>query len=172
MFLGLFRSATIAAKRARSTALTSTTTCLRIPRTRPHGEPGESRFGFLRQIYQPRQSTPMQLGPSRPPLMAALPQQEVQKLLACSAQCKYRVAPGAHQIAHRLVPGIRNSHRCQLARSMQPRETGCIPPIGLHSVIRFASGSAMALPPRIGVRATTRDAGYHSRTRLVARTEA
>jgi hypothetical protein len=48
----------------------------------------------------------------------------------------HRVEPGAHQIAHRLVPGIRNPHRCQLACSMQPRETGCIPPIGLHSVAR------------------------------------
>jgi len=35
---------------------------------------------------QPRQPTPMQLGPSRPPVVKTLPQQEAGKLLACSAQ--------------------------------------------------------------------------------------
>ena len=48
---------------------------------------------------QPRQPTPMQLGPSRPPVVTTLPQQEAGKLLACSAQCVHRVEPGAHHDA-------------------------------------------------------------------------
>jgi hypothetical protein len=53
-------------------------------------------------------------------------------LLARSAQRMHRVETGAHQIAHRLMLGIRNPHRRQLTRPMQPRQTGRIPPIGLN----------------------------------------
>jgi hypothetical protein len=48
----------------------------------------------------------------------------------------HRVQTGAHQIAHCLVPGIRNPHRRQLARPMQPRQTGRVPPIRLDPVAR------------------------------------
>jgi hypothetical protein len=48
----------------------------------------------------------------------------------------HRVKTGAHQIAHRLVLGIRNPHRRQLTRPMQPRQTGRIPPIRLDPVAR------------------------------------
>src|SRR5467141_3794805 len=89
----------------------------------------------LREL-EPRQPTAMQLGPSRPPIMAALPQQEPRELLARPAQRMHRVETGAHQIAHRFVPGIRNPYRRQLTRSMQPRQTGCIPPIRLDPVAR------------------------------------
>jgi hypothetical protein len=49
--------------------------------------------------------------------MAALAQQEARELLVRSAQCMHRVEAGAHQIAHRFVPGIRNPHRRQLCAS-------------------------------------------------------
>ncbi len=85
---------------------------------------------------EPREPAAMQFGSSRPPVMAALPQQEAPKLLACPAQRMHRVATGAHQFAHRLVPGIRNTHRRQLARPMQPCQAGSIPPVGLDPVAR------------------------------------
>ena len=65
-----------------------------------------------------------------------LRQQETRELLARPAQRMHRVETGAHQIAHRLVPGIRNPHRGRLARPVQPRQTGRIPPIGLDPVAR------------------------------------
>src|SRR5216684_8773549 len=83
-----------------------------------------------------REPAAMQLGPSRPPVMAPLAQQEPRELLTRPAQCMHRVETGAHQIAHCFVPGIRNPYRRQLARSMQPRQTGCIPPIRLDPVAR------------------------------------
>jgi hypothetical protein len=48
----------------------------------------------------------------------------------------HRVETGAHQIAHRFVPAIRNPYRRQLARAMQPRQTGRVPPIRLDPVAR------------------------------------
>ena len=83
-----------------------------------------------------RQPTAVQLGPCRPPVMAALPQQEARQLLACPTQRMHRVETGAHQVAYRLVPGIGNPHRHQLTRPMQPRQTGRIPPIRLDPVAR------------------------------------
>ena len=47
-FCGLFRLATIAASRARSSALTSTTIPLRIPQTRTRARQRESRKGLVR----------------------------------------------------------------------------------------------------------------------------
>jgi hypothetical protein len=91
---------------------------------------------------EPGQLAPMQLGPSRSPVMAALAQQEARELLARSAQRMHRVQTGAHQVAHRLVPGIGNPHRHQLTRSMQPRRTGRIPPIRLDPVARAPTGDA------------------------------
>src|SRR5712692_8291284 len=55
-FCGLFRSATIVSKRARSAALTSTTISLRIPQTRTRREPGESPVGFFRQVLSTSKS--------------------------------------------------------------------------------------------------------------------
>jgi hypothetical protein len=78
----------------------------------------------------------MQLGPSRPPVMAAVAQQESRELLACPTQRVHRVETGADQITHRLVPGVRNPHRRQFARPVQPRQTGRIPPIRLNPVAR------------------------------------
>jgi hypothetical protein len=78
----------------------------------------------------------MQLGPSRPPVMAPLAQQEARELLARPAQCMHRIETGAHQIAHRFVPGVRHPYCRQLARPMQPRQTGCIQPIRLEPVAR------------------------------------
>ena len=49
-FCGLLRLAATASRRARSAALASTTTCLRMPQTRTRREPGESSFGFFRQV--------------------------------------------------------------------------------------------------------------------------
>jgi hypothetical protein len=68
--------------------------------------------------------------------MTALAQQEARELLARSAQPMHRVETSAHQIAYRLVRGIRNPHRRQLARPVQPRQTGRIPPIRLDPVAR------------------------------------
>ena len=48
----------------------------------------------------------------------------------------HRVEPCADQIAHRLVPGIGNPHRRQLARPVQLRQAGGIPPVGLDPVAR------------------------------------
>ena len=78
----------------------------------------------------------MQLRPSRPRVMAALAQQKPRELLARSAQRMHRVQTSAHQVAHRLVPGVRNPHRRQLACPMQPRQTGRISPIRLDPVAR------------------------------------
>src|SRR5712691_5499394 len=83
-----------------------------------------------------REPAAIQLGPSRPPVMAPLAQQEPRELLACPAQRMHRIETGAHQVAYRFVSGIRNPYRRQLARSMQPRQTGCIPPIRLDPVAR------------------------------------
>ena len=48
----------------------------------------------------------------------------------------HRVKPRADEIAHRLVLGIRNPHRCQLARPVQLDQAGSIAPIGLDPVTR------------------------------------
>jgi hypothetical protein len=66
--------------------------------------------------------------------MAPLAQEKPRELLARPAQRMHRVETGAHQIAHRFVPGIRNPYRRQLTGSMQPRQTGCIPSIRLDPV--------------------------------------
>jgi hypothetical protein len=71
----------------------------------------------------------MQLGPCRPPVMAALAQQEARELLARAAQCTHRVKARPHQVAYRLMPGIGNPHGGQLACPVQLRQTGCVPPI-------------------------------------------
>jgi hypothetical protein len=83
-----------------------------------------------------REPAAMQLGPSQPPLVAPLAQQEARELLARPAQRMHRIETGAHQIAHRFVPGVRNPYCRQLACPMQPRQTGCIPPIRLDPVAR------------------------------------
>ena len=49
-FCGLFRSATIASRRRRSAALTSTLIPVRIPQTRISAKPRESQIGLNRQI--------------------------------------------------------------------------------------------------------------------------
>jgi len=66
--------------------------------------------------------------------MTALAQQEARKLLARAAQCPYCVEACSHQVAHRLMPGIGNPHRGQLAGPVQLRQTGCVPPISLDPV--------------------------------------
>jgi hypothetical protein len=48
----------------------------------------------------------------------------------------HRIQTRPHQIAHRLVPSVRNPHRRQLAGSVQPRQAGGIPPIGLDPIAR------------------------------------
>jgi len=63
-------------------------------------------------------------------------QQKSRELLPRPAQRVHRIQTGTHQIAHRLVPGICNPDRGQLARPMQPRQTGGIPPIRLDPVAR------------------------------------
>jgi hypothetical protein len=83
---------------------------------------------------QTRQPPAMQLGPGRPPVMAAVAQQKARKLLARPAQCVHRVETGAHQIAHRLVPSVGNPHRRQLAGPVQPRQAGRIPPVRVDPV--------------------------------------
>ena len=83
-----------------------------------------------------RQPAAMQLGPGRPAVVAPLAQQKSGELLARPAQAVHRVEPRAHQIAHRLVPGIGNPHRRQLARPVQLGQAGGIPPVGLDPVAR------------------------------------
>jgi hypothetical protein len=78
----------------------------------------------------------MQLGPSRPPVMAALAQQEARELLARAAQGPHRVEACPHQVAHRLMPGIGDPHRGQLAGPVQLRQTGCVSPVSLDPVAR------------------------------------
>src|SRR5260370_811047 len=77
-----------------------------------------------------REPAAMQLGPGRPPVMAALAQQKARELLARPAQCMHRIETGAHQGTHRFVPGIWNPYRCQLAGPLQPPQTCGIPPTG------------------------------------------
>ena len=113
---------------------------------------------------EPRQPAAMQLGPSRPPVMAALPQQEPRELLACPAQRMHRIETRAHQIAHRLVPGIRNPHRRQLAGPVQPRQTGRIPPIGLDPVARPLRDQRRRHHDAFVPAASTSDVGCHTRT--------
>ena len=82
------------------------------------------------------QPATVQLGPCRPPVMAGLAQQEPGKLLACPAQAVHRIKPRPHQIAHRLVLGIRYPHRRQLAGPMQLGQAAGIAPVGLDPVAR------------------------------------
>ena len=98
---------------------------------------------------QTRQPAAMQPGPGRPPVMAALAQQEAGELLARPAQRMHRVETGAHQIAHRFVPGIGDPYRGQLAGAMQPRQAGRIASIGLDPVARPRLGSTTARRQRI-----------------------
>src|SRR5262245_18737422 len=81
-----------------------------------------------------REPSAMQFGPGRSPVMAPMAQQEPRELLARPPPPMHRVETGTHQIAHRFVPAIGNPYRRQLARSMQPRQTGCVPPIRLDPV--------------------------------------
>jgi hypothetical protein len=68
--------------------------------------------------------------------MAALAQQKPRELLTCAAQGPYRVEAGPYQVAHRLMSGIGNPHRCQLACPVQLGQTGGVPPIRLDPVAR------------------------------------
>ena len=68
--------------------------------------------------------------------MASLAQQKPGELLAGPAQAVHRVEPCPYQIAHRLVPTVRNPHRGQLASPVQLGQAGGITPIGLDPVAR------------------------------------
>jgi hypothetical protein len=68
--------------------------------------------------------------------MAALAQQKPRKLLTRAAQRPHRVKARPHQAAHRLMSGIGNPHRRQLAGPVQFRQTGGVPPIRLDPVTR------------------------------------
>ena len=83
-----------------------------------------------------REPAAMQLGPCRAPVMAALAQQKPRELLTRAAQGPYRVEAGTHQVAHRLMSGIGNPHRRQLADPVQLRQTSGVPPIRLDPVAR------------------------------------
>jgi hypothetical protein len=85
---------------------------------------------------QTGQPPPMQLGPCRTPIMAALAQQEPGELLSGPPQRAHRVEARPHQVAYRLMPRIGNPHCCQRAGPVQLRQTGCVPPIGLDPVAR------------------------------------
>jgi hypothetical protein len=50
------------------------------------------------------------------------------ELLVRPAQAMHRVEPRAHQVAHRLVPGIGHPHHRQLARPVQLGQAGGVPP--------------------------------------------
>jgi hypothetical protein len=76
----------------------------------------------------------MQLGPGGTPVMPALTQQKPRELLAGTTQRMHRIQALSHQITHRLVSGVRDPHRRQLARPMQPRQARRIAPIGLDPV--------------------------------------
>src|ERR1700686_3759648 len=78
----------------------------------------------------------MQLGPGWPAVVAPLAQQKSGELLARPAQAVYRIEPRPHQIAHRLVPGIWNPHRRQLACPAEFGQAGSISPVGLDPVAR------------------------------------
>ena len=66
--------------------------------------------------------------------MAPLTQQKSGELLARPAQGTHRIETGAHQIAHRFVPGVRNPHRGQLAGPVQPGQAAGIAAIRLDPV--------------------------------------
>ena len=66
--------------------------------------------------------------------MAAVAQQKAGELLAARAQGMYRIETGAHQIAHRLVPGVRDLYRRQLAGPTQSCQAGRIASVGLDPV--------------------------------------
>ena len=85
---------------------------------------------------KPGQPAAMQLGPSRPSIVASLAQQKPGELLAGPAQAVHRVEPGPYQIAHRLVPAIRNPHRGQFAGPVQLGQAGGISTIRLDPVAR------------------------------------
>jgi hypothetical protein len=80
------------------------------------------------------QPAAVQLGPGRPAIVASLAQEKSGKLLARPAQAMYGVEPCPRQIAHRLVPSIRNPHRRQLACPVQSGQAGSIPSVGLDPV--------------------------------------
>src|SRR5262252_4654428 len=85
---------------------------------------------------QTRQPTAVQFGSCRTAIMTALAQQEPRELLPCPPQRPHRIEAGPYLITHRLMSGIGNPHHGQLARPVQLRRTGCIPPIGLDPVTR------------------------------------
>jgi hypothetical protein len=68
--------------------------------------------------------------------MAALAQQEPGELLPCPPQRPHRIETGPHQVAHRLMPGVGNPHRRQLARPVQLGQAAGVPPIRLDPVAR------------------------------------
>jgi len=83
-----------------------------------------------------RQPPAMQLSPCRAPVMAALAQQKPRELLTRTAQGPHRVEAGPYQVAHRLMSGIGNPYRRQLAGPVQLGQTGRVPPIRLDPVAR------------------------------------
>jgi hypothetical protein len=68
--------------------------------------------------------------------MAALAQQKARELLPGPAQRMHGIKTCSYQITHCFVPGIRNPHRGELARPMQPCQTGRVAPVGLDPVAR------------------------------------
>jgi len=68
--------------------------------------------------------------------MAAVAQQKSRELLTRAAQGPHRIEAGPDQVAHRLMSGIGNPHRRQLAGPVQLRQTGGVPPIRLDPVTR------------------------------------
>jgi hypothetical protein len=85
---------------------------------------------------EPGQPAAMQLGSRRPSIVASLAQQKPGELLACPAQAVHRVEPCLYQIAHRLVPAIRNPNRGQFADPVQLGQAGSISTIRLDPVAR------------------------------------
>src|SRR5271166_1089557 len=93
---------------------------------------------MVRRLLEAQTCEPsaMQSGPSRPPIMAALAQQKPRELLTGAAQCAYGIKTCPYQTTHCFVPGIGNPHRGELARPMQPCQTGGVAPVGLDPVAR------------------------------------
>ena len=70
------------------------------------------------------------------PDRAAQPQQQRRDLLALRLQIHHRGLARPRQIAHRLVPSVRNPDRGELVGAQQPRQAQRIAPVGLHLVAR------------------------------------
>src|SRR5262249_4979026 len=86
--------------------------------------------------FETRQPATMQFGPGWPAVMVSLAQQKPAELLACSAYRMHPIERSTPTLAYRFVPATGNPACRQLARPMQPRQTGCIPPIRLDPVAR------------------------------------